>query len=86
MIHGSTTLGSAAAQALQSHMLYSPEGVESWLLNEIYCYNVHVKRRCFPKEASKALRETMDEVLSLALSLHKSSPLVFIAFALFALF
>ena len=38
------------------------------------------------KEASRALREALDETIALALSLHKSSPLVFSAFALFVLF
>jgi hypothetical protein len=47
---------------------------------------VPVKRRCFPKEASRALREALDETLSLTLSLHKSPPLAFGAFALFVLF
>ena len=67
-------------------MLHSPEGEEKWLLNEISCHNVPVKRRCFPKEASRALREALDETLSLTLSLHKSSPLAFSAFAFFILF
>jgi hypothetical protein len=47
---------------------------------------VHVKRHCFPKEASRALKEALDEILSLAMSLHKLSPLAFSAFALFVLF
>ena len=64
-------------------MLYSPEGEENWLLNEISMYNVPVKRRYFPKTASRALREALDEVISLAL--HKSSPLAFSAFAVFVL-
>jgi hypothetical protein len=67
-------------------MLYSPEGEENWLLNEISCYNAPVERRCFPKKAFKVLREALDETLSLALSLHKSSPLAVNAFALFVLF
>jgi hypothetical protein len=67
-------------------MLHSPEGEEKWLLNEISGYNVPVKRRCFPKEASKTLREALDETLSLALSLHESSPLAMSSFALFVLF
>ena len=56
------------------------------LLHEISSFNVPVKRRCFPKEASRALREALGVTLSLALSLHKSSPLAFYAFALFVLF
>jgi hypothetical protein len=67
-------------------MLHSPESGQNWLLNEIYGYNIPVKHRCFPKEASKTLREALDETLSLALSLHKSSPLAMSAFALFVLF
>jgi hypothetical protein len=73
-------------------MLQSPEGEETWSLHEISSFNVPVKRRCFPKEASKALREALDETLSLAMPchvpplLHKSSPLSFSAFALFVLF
>ena len=78
----SSTPKSAAAQALNSIMLQSNDGVDNWLLHEISSFNVPVKRRCFPKEASIALREALDETLSLALSLHKSSPLAFIAFAL----
>jgi hypothetical protein len=64
----------------------SSEGADSWLLNEISSFNVPVKCRCFPKEASRALREALDETLSMVLSLHKSSPLAFSAFALFVLF
>ena len=45
-----------------------------------------VKRRCFPKEASRALREALDETFSLALTLRKSSPIAFSAFALFVFF
>ena len=82
----STTSCSAAAQALQALMLHSPEGEEKWLLNEISGYNVPVKRRCFPKEASRALREALDDTLSLAVSLHNSSPLAMSALALFVLF
>ncbi len=67
-------------------MLHSNEGEEKWLLDEIANFNFPVKRRCFPKEASKALRETLDETLSLALSLYRSSPLAFNAFSIFVLF
>jgi hypothetical protein len=67
-------------------MLHSPKGEETRLRNEISGYNGPVKRRCFPKEAFRALRESLDETLSLALSLHKSSPLAMSAFALFVLF
>jgi hypothetical protein len=42
--------------------------------------------RCFPKEASRLLREALDETLSLALSVHSSSPLSFNAFSLVVLF
>jgi hypothetical protein len=85
-IPGSSTSGSAAAQALNSRMLQSSEGEENGLLHEISNFNVPVKRSCFLKEASRALRETLDETLSFALSLHKSSPLAFIASSLFVLF
>jgi hypothetical protein len=47
---------------------------------------VPVKRCSFPKEASEVLREALDTTLSFTLSLHKSSPLAFSAFALFVLF
>ena len=67
-------------------MLHSPEGEEKLLLKEISSYIVPVKRHCFPKEASRALRKALDETLSLTFSLHKSSPLTFSAFALFVLF
>ncbi len=46
-IPGSTNPGSAASQALDSIMHQSLEGVDNWLLNEIFSFNVPVKRRCF---------------------------------------
>ena len=55
-------------------------------MDEIALFNVPVKRRKFPKEASRLLREALDETLSLALSLHHSSPLAFSAYSLFVLF
>jgi len=55
-------------------------------MDEISPYNVPVKRRSSPKEASRLMREAMDETLSLALSLHHSSPLAFNAYVLFVLF
>jgi len=67
-------------------MVNSPGGEDRWLLAEISSFNVPVKRRAFPKEASEALREALDTTLSFALSLHKSSPLAFSAAALFVLF
>ncbi len=86
LIPGSYTPGSAAAQALKSTMLHSTREEEKWLLDEIANFNVSIKRRCFPKEASKTLRETLDESLLLAISMHMSSPLAFNAFGLFVLF
>ena len=83
---GSSTPGSAAAQALHALMLNSDGGEDKWLMDEIANYNVPVKRRKFPKEASRLLREALDETLSLALSLHHSSPLSFSAYSLFVLF
>jgi hypothetical protein len=85
-IPGSTTPGSDAAQSILTLPLNSTGDDEKWLQVEISRFNVSIKRRCFPREASKALREALDEVLSLALSLHKSSSLAFNAFALFVLF
>ncbi len=67
-------------------MAKAPGGEDCWLLHEIFYFNVPVKRRSFPKEASEALRVAMDITLSFALSLHKSSPLAFSAAALFFLF
>ncbi len=67
-------------------MAIAPGGEDRWLLHEISSFNVPVKRRSFPKEASEALREALDVTLSFALSLHKSSPLAFSAAALFVLF
>jgi hypothetical protein len=67
-------------------MLQFPEGEENWLLHEISSFNVPLKRRCFPKEAARARREALDETLLPAMSLYKSSPLAFSAFALFVLF
>ena len=67
-------------------MANAPGGEDLWLLNEISSFNVPVKRRSFPKEASKALREALDITLSFALSQHVSSPLAFSSAALFVLF
>ena len=67
-------------------MLHSQGGEEHWLLNEISSHNVPVKRRSFPKEASEQLRDVMDANLTLALSLHKNSPLAFCAYSLFVIF
>ena len=55
-------------------------------MNEISLYNVPVKHRSCPKEASLSLREALDETLLLAMSLLRSSPLAFSAFDLFVLF
>ena len=54
--------------------------------HEDFLFNVPIKRRGFSKEASRELREVVDEVLSLTISLYKSSPLAFSAYALFVLF
>jgi hypothetical protein len=86
LLQGSSTQGSAAAQALLAMMLESDGGEQQWLLKEIAGHNVPVKRRCFPKEVTRLLRETLDDTLSLALSLHSSSLMAFSAFALFVLF
>jgi hypothetical protein len=67
-------------------MLNSTGGEETWLLNEITRFNVPVKRMAFPKAASTLLRDSLDVILSLALSLHKNSPMAFIAYSLFILF
>ncbi len=67
-------------------MRQSLEGEGAWLLSEISNFNVPVKRRSFPKEASFALRDALDHTLSLAVSLHKDSPLAMSAFTLFILF
>ena len=55
-------------------------------MDEIANYIIPVKRRKFPKEASEMLREALDETLSLALSLHHSSPRAISAYSLFVLF
>ncbi len=60
-------------------------GAEKWLLEEISLYNVPVRRRYFPKEDSRAMREALDETLSMALSLHSSSLFASSAFSLFVL-
>ena len=86
LIPRSSTPGSAAAQALQALMMNSAGGGKNGWLDEIALFNVPIKRRIFPKEASRIPREALDETLSLALSLHGSSPLGFSAFFLFALF
>ncbi len=73
----SMTPGSAAAQALKTIMERAPEGEAQWLLHEISFFNVPVKRRMFPKEATNPLRDSLDAALTLALSLNKDSPLAF---------
>ncbi len=45
-----------------------------------------VKRRYFPKEASEQLRDAVDDILTLALSLHKNFALALCAYSLFVLF
>ena len=67
-------------------MLRSQGREKKWLLNEISSHNVPVKRRSFPKDASEQLRDVLDSILTLALSLHKNSPLAFSAYSLFVLF
>jgi hypothetical protein len=64
----------------------APGGEDLWLIHEISSFNVPVKRRSFPKEASEALREALDITMSFALSLHNTSPLSFSASALFVIF
>ncbi len=78
-MEGSTTPGSSTAQALQDFMISSTGGEEKWLLNEISLFNVPFKRRAFPKEASSLLRDTLDVILSLALSLKRNSSMAFSA-------
>jgi hypothetical protein len=65
-------------------MASHPGGEEQWL--QISLHNVPVKRRMFPKEANTPLRDALDTTLSLALSLHRTSPLAFSASALYVLF
>ena len=83
-MEGISTPGSAAAKALLDLMLRLT-GEETWLLNEITSFNVPVKRMAFPKDASALLRDTLDVILSLALSLHTKSPMSFIAYSVFIL-
>ena len=64
----------------------APGGEDRWIIHEISSFNVPVKRRSFPKEASEAKKEALDITLSFALSLHKTSPLSFNTSALFVLF
>jgi hypothetical protein len=85
-MEGSSKPGNSAAQALQDLMISSTGGEEKWLLNEILLFNVPVKRRAFPKEASSLLRDTFDVILSLALSLKRNSSMAFNAYSLFILF
>ncbi len=81
-----TTPGTSAAQTLMDIMQRFPEVEEKWLLSEISNFNVPVKWRSFPKEASSARRDALDHTLTLALSLHMSSPMAMSAFSLFILF
>ena len=64
-------------------MLHSQGGEENGLLNEISSHNVTVKRRSFPKDVSEQLRDVLDSILALALSLHKNLSLAFCAYSLF---
>ncbi len=82
----STTPGSVAAHALKTMMERAPEGEAQWLLHEISFFNVPVKRRVFPKEATSPLRDSPDAALTQALSLHKDSPLAFSSAAIYVLF
>jgi hypothetical protein len=82
----STTPGSVAAQSLKTIMERAPEGEAKWLLNEISFFNVPVKRRMFPKEATNPLRDSLDAALTMVLSLHKDSPLAFSSAAIYVLF
>ena len=83
---GSSTPGSSATHSLKILMLHSQGGEEKWLLNEISTHNVPVKRRSFPREASEQVRDVLDSILSLALSLHKNYPMAFSAYSLFVIF
>jgi len=85
-MEGGSTPGSSAAQALQDLMTKSMDGEEKWLLNEISLFDVPVKRKAFPKEASSLLRDTLDVILSLALTLKRNSSIAFSAYSLFILF
>ncbi len=67
-------------------MLIMERGENKRLMNEISFFNVPIERRNFPKEASRELREALDEIHSLAISLHKSSSLAFSAYDLLVLF
>ena len=64
-LEGSSTPSSSTAQALLDLMLWSIDGDEKWLLNAITSFNIPVKYRVFPKEASALLRNTLDAILSL---------------------
>jgi hypothetical protein len=85
-LQDNTKPGSSAAQALMDIMRRSPEGEDKWLLTKISNFNVPVKHRSFPKEASSTLRDTLDCTLSMALSLHGDSPMALSAYSLFILF
>ena len=86
LLPGSFIQGSVAPQALKGLVASAQGGEECWLLNKISSFNVPVKIRSFPKEASEALREAQDITHSFVLSLHKSSHMGFSAAALFVLF
>ncbi len=51
----------------------APGGEDRWLIHEISSFNVLVKRRSFPEEASEALREALDIILSFSISLSLST-------------
>jgi len=86
LIPGSSSPGSAAAQSLLEIMTNTVGGEENWLLHEISSFNAPVKRRSFPKESFVIQHHALDDVLSLALYLHKSSPLSFNSHAISILF
>jgi hypothetical protein len=85
-LEGSSTTGNVAPQSLLYIMRGSQKNEQSWLMDEISLHHILVKRCCFPKEAVRPMREALCVVLSLALSLTKTSPLAVAAWALFVLF
>jgi hypothetical protein len=73
-------------KALLRIMDGSQKNEQFWLLYEIFLHHIPAKCRCFPKEAARPMREALVVVLSLTVSLTKTSPLALTAWASFVLF
>jgi hypothetical protein len=74
VMQGRSTAGNATCEAFLLTISNTPGDEKTWFLDELSLNNVPVKRRCFPKESVVILRESLDAILSLALSLESAPP------------